>query len=1092
MNSRARWIIGVLGCFILLGMIAGYILLLPDDDGSPVAAARAADYDSALDGDHDDSDTHHDKHRDGRGHGDGLGASGQNGAAGATDSEDPNATTEATNAKKDPNDTSDIDPAEINRPIPGWYLVRLIDGETERPLPGAMVYFPMIKPNLRSEMGDVKITPEIAHLKKRANKFGVAAWHQRELVKLLGKDAIPAPPKKGKKPKTSKADTSVLATYPGYVDVFEPLRLPPIAKGAEKVLKMYEGVRVLVKVREKRGGAIRNPTINVLQTSDTDAKTAKPRNSISVEGDALGEAMIRVAKAYKYIFEVKHHGFAKYRTQRVFDFSRDEHEVCILLEAARGISGTVTDTSGKPIEKAEVFARNDGEKVVTDAKGQFEFDMVKDRIYTNDVQLRVSADGYAPQTVKVLANDRNIKIKLEPEGSLHGVVVDEKGDPVPGANVRCVYLEGRNRIPLGNAQTDNEGKFDFGGFGKGRVVLDARSGDLVSPSQAIDVKPKADKGPVTLRLSFGATIIGRVVADGVGLAGVPIYLDGEPATETDAMGNYRIEGLSDGKHKVKIVNEYPITDEQLRQLSLFTVDGESFYYLPGTVERKLKLGGQQEINFDVQNFEVTANRDVTLRIVTEPREPVSGLTMVLDPVFGEPPSGIEKPKKITLDLDLQDGTLDYPVTLIDGVEYEASFDHIRYFPVKLSRSALVGVRDGGVIEVKLERAFVIKGYVRDSDGNGIEGVGLSNDPNNPWNMKERTDIHGYFEFGQLREGDHKIYAFKTSYYREERTVNISGSDPDEVNIVMVSANEIRIIVTNNATPQPGAHVHIYRNDAEGDKPDDYKRHFDIGTTDANGEKYIDFHWIRNYQIVAFYGNEVAFVNFNNLREVPEREFTIELEAAYDLKGSLRDQETGKPLTGVIVRAHLDSTGVEGRDGNLFQTTTDAQGNFSFRIPSGSYWFYVPKTSSHQSVNTEGQSHSSGSTGIVIDVPLRDDIEGNYAVITSMSVPATMIAGQQYDVEVTVRNAGGTTWTSAGNKPWRLGSMSKRDNKRWGMSRVNIPAGTEVRPKETYTFRFKVTAPVNAGAHKMQWQMVQDGKEWFGMASNIETITVTTE
>ncbi len=43
------------------------------------------------------------------------------------------------------------------------------------------------------------------------------------------------------------------------------------------------------------------------------------------------------------------------------------------------------------------------------------------------------------------------------------------------------------------------------------------------------------------------------------------------------------------------------------------------------------------------------------------------------------------------------------------------------------------------IEVQLERAFMIKGYVKDSEGNGLEGVGLSKDKNNKWNQTATTD-----------------------------------------------------------------------------------------------------------------------------------------------------------------------------------------------------------------------------------------------------------------------------------------------------------------------------------------------------------------
>jgi uncharacterized membrane protein len=108
---------------------------------------------------------------------------------------------------------------------------------------------------------------------------------------------------------------------------------------------------------------------------------------------------------------------------------------------------------------------------------------------------------------------------------------------------------------------------------------------------------------------------------------------------------------------------------------------------------------------------------------------------------------------------------------------------------------------------------------------------------------------------------------------------------------------------------------------------------------------------------------------------------------------------------------------------------------------------------------------------------------------SFSTPTTMTAGQDYEVSVTVRNAGSTTWTSAGNKPWRLGSQNPQDNNTWNISRVAIAGGQEVRPGETYTFTFTVKAPATPGQYNMQWRMVQDGVQWFGQFTPNRQVTV---
>jgi hypothetical protein len=1076
--GRQRIIITVLGALVVLGMIAVYFLFIDPANKSEtvvrpgIADADAADFDPFGEGESRSKGAGSSGDTKGRDGGDSaLDPSGMGRGKGG-----PGAEGEGAAPAEDAGSTPKFDPEEVNQPVPGHLLVRVVDRTDERPLSGASVYFPIRGAALKAEAGDVQVESRIAGMAKRANRHGVVIWSQDELAKLIAEQA-----ESGNQP------TSVLATNIGYADLFEPLAIPDLAKGAEVTFKMMPSVRVNGKVREKRGGAVQYAKVDILQTTGQ-ADAAAPANRFSIEADALGEFTLKLADSYLYTFEVKMSGYAQY-TSRVFNFREDSREVTILLEPARGISGIVVGAGGKPIEGANVEAKDDGLSVTTDAEGKFAFDMVADRIFRNDVNLRATAKGYAPLSQKVLANDHNVRFELETEGTLSGVVCNEKDEPIGGAVVECTYLEGNARYPYDAAISDAEGKFTFGQFGNGRVLLTGHFQGLYAEAATIDVRPKTNAGPVKLLLKTGAAITGIVSSGGKGIAGVTLALDGKATTATGADGAYTIAGVGAGKRRVKIVNEYPIADEQLRQLPIFTTDGQHYYYLPTEVEVDLKLAETKTHNFDVQAFEADVDRKITVNVVTQPSESATGVQVTIKPVFGAPPAGVEAPKVQVIAIDLPEGKASLPLSLLNGVSYEATFVHNRFFTATLSAESLAGVQDGGVIEVVLERAFIIKGHVKDSEGAGLESVGLSKDKNNPWNLEVTTDIYGYFEFGQLKAGEYTITAFKNSYYQEAKVVLIEDADPEPLQITLVGANEIRIIVANNGVPQAGAQVDIYRNDAEGDNPDDYKRHFDIGTTDANGEKYINFHWVRNYQIVAQWGGEVAFVNFNNLREEPEREFTIELEAGYDLKGRVVDKDTAQPLPGVFIRAHIAPTGVEGRDGNFFQQQTDGAGNFNFRVPAGDFSFYVPKTATHQSFNTQGSEVPAGTLNLQLDVPLRDDIEGNYAQVLSFSVPTSMVAGQEYTATVTVKNVGNTTWTSTGNKPWRLGSQGPQDNTTWGMNRVPIPEGQTVQPKDTFTFTITVTAPATAGTYDMQWQMVQDGVQWFGQKTQKLTITV---
>lgn len=100
---------------------------------------------------------------------------------------------------------------------------------------------------------------------------------------------------------------------------------------------------------------------------------------------------------------------------------------------------------------------------------------------------------------------------------------------------------------------------------------------------------------------------------------------------------------------------------------------------------------------------------------------------------------------------------------------------------------------------------------------------------------------------------------------------------------------------------------------------------------------------------------------------------------------------------------------------------------------------------------------------------------------SDTIPTNMIAGQTYNVSVTFRNRG-VLWSNAYN--FRLGAVGDSDPFT-AFNRVNISG--EVRPGQTYTFNFSMTAP-GGGNYISDWRMVRDGVAWFG-ATLTKNITV---
>ena len=108
-----------------------------------------------------------------------------------------------------------------------------------------------------------------------------------------------------------------------------------------------------------------------------------------------------------------------------------------------------------------------------------------------------------------------------------------------------------------------------------------------------------------------------------------------------------------------------------------------------------------------------------------------------------------------------------------------------------------------------------------------------------------------------------------------------------------------------------------------------------------------------------------------------------------------------------------------------------------------------------------------------------------AVFVTQLVPGAMSPGQVYDVSVTMRNIGTSTWVPGLTN---LGSQNPQDNETWGLARVALP--DLISPGDTATFRFTVTAPASTGTYNFRWRMVHEGVDWFGENTTNVIVNVT--
>jgi hypothetical protein len=103
-----------------------------------------------------------------------------------------------------------------------------------------------------------------------------------------------------------------------------------------------------------------------------------------------------------------------------------------------------------------------------------------------------------------------------------------------------------------------------------------------------------------------------------------------------------------------------------------------------------------------------------------------------------------------------------------------------------------------------------------------------------------------------------------------------------------------------------------------------------------------------------------------------------------------------------------------------------------------------------------------------------------AVLVSHDLPSDLHTGATTAVTITLRNAGTTTWSTAGG--YKLGWVDDGANPFLAPgadTRVYLAAGSSVAPGASATFTATLHAPAAPGGYAAQFRMVREGVTWFG-------------
>jgi beta-lactamase regulating signal transducer with metallopeptidase domain len=305
-----------------------------------------------------------------------------------------------------------------------------------------------------------------------------------------------------------------------------------------------------------------------LRVQVKDQRTGRPIPGATVElgwtdfpEDALagadGVAVVQPLTPERWYVNAWADGYAK--SSRWINLENgSDAEAEYLLGPGGSLEGTVRDASGKPLAGAGLSAFDSTipeqlEYVQTDAEGRYR---LRHLPHGKALDLGVSKDDFEPTTISVRVTQKrqSLDVVLNPRphgGSVTGIVVDHRAQPVAGASVVNI---GNSSSDVRETKTGSDGRFRLDNlfesrtFGKEVLV---RAKGAAPRRMKVATGPPEKPAEVTIQLEPGHRIHGRVMDDKKrAIAGVDIYFAGGDNPfdagghgQTDAQGRFSFDAL---------------------------------------------------------------------------------------------------------------------------------------------------------------------------------------------------------------------------------------------------------------------------------------------------------------------------------------------------------------------------------------------------------------------------------------------------------------------------------------------------------------------------------------------------------------------
>jgi hypothetical protein len=332
-------------------------------------------------------------------------------------------------------------------------------------------------------------------------------------------------------------------------------------------LALSPGAALSGRVVDERGAAV--ASAKVWAVDGASAWDSGAGAKLAVTSGKDGSFTIPALSAGSYIVHGKSEIHAPSETSPIL-VSGDSPTtgVTLVMKDASLLAGVVVTPDGTPVPYASVrvasktMARDmTYRQASADDKGTFEIKGLP------RAAMRVRADGEeaSSQAVEVdLAakpDQRDVKLVLDVGGSIAGIVVDETGEPIAEATVKCYPDFMAGEIQDGNfvlasdatATSDGDGRFTLHGLEKGKYRVWADRGNRRGRNDGNDgVKAETGDRDVRVVLPAPGGIKGKVALTGGEPPELAIVSSGWEHRVTVRDGNFELGDLQPGKYDVRI------------------------------------------------------------------------------------------------------------------------------------------------------------------------------------------------------------------------------------------------------------------------------------------------------------------------------------------------------------------------------------------------------------------------------------------------------------------------------------------------------------------------------------------------------------